>query len=278
MRYQRVTSEQDLLDGLRQPGTAILCGGTDVMVKMRSGVIQPELLLDVSQLDTMREIRVEDSTLFIGAATTESELMASPLVHQHVPLLSEVLAQLGSVQIRNKGTLGGNIVNASPAADGAIPLLLFDTMIQLVGANSEQWIKLDDFFIGPGKTALAPGEFVRALKFPIPDPQCHSFFHKVGKRNALTIAIASIGTLTCLEDNVIRDMRIAVGSVAPTPKRLRDVEAGLIGKRLDHALIAAASDAIVEAISPISDVRASADYRKTVIGDLLIRALNSLLA
>lgn len=275
MRYQRVANEQELLNGLSQPDAVILCGGTDVMIKLRTGTIQPDILLDVSQVDSMRGIRVEDSALLIGAATAESEIIASPLVHQHVPLLASVLKQLGSVQIRNRGSLGGNIVNASPAADSAIPLLLYDTALLLVGPNSERWVQLEDFFTGPGRTALKPGEFIRTLRLPIPDAGFRSFFHKVGKRNALTIAIASLGVLVRLDSDILQDVRIAVGSVAPTPKRLRNIEAELTGRKLEAATVAAARDLIVSAISPISDVRASADYRKNVIGDLLVRALRS---
>jgi CO/xanthine dehydrogenase FAD-binding subunit len=273
MRYQRIANEQELLDGLLQPGATILCGGTDVMIKMRAGMTLPETLLDVSKLDTMQGIRTEDSALLIGAATVESDIMGSPLVQRHVPLLGEVLGQLGSVQIRNRGTLGGNIVNASPAADSAIPLLLFDTSIELVGPTGDHWVNLEDFFIGPGQTTLAPGQFVRTVRIPIPDAECRTFFHKVGKRNALTIAIASLGTLLRLEGSVIRELRIAVGSVAPTPKRLRNIESQLAGRTLDDDTIAEARDLIVGAITPISDIRASASYRKNVIGDLLVRAL-----
>jgi len=275
MRYQRVANERELLEGLSQPNTTILCGGTDVMIKMRAGMIRPEAVLDVSQVNSLQGIRIEASSLLIGAATIESDIMGSSLVRQHVPLLASVLGQLGSVQIRNRGTLGGNIVNASPAADGAVPLLVYDTEIQLVGAEGERWVKLEDFFTGPGQTTLAPGEFVRTLRLPIPDVGCRSFFHKVGKRNALTIAIASLGTLLRLEGGIVSELRIAVGSVAPTPKRLRDVENQLTGHPLDTATIAKARDLIVGAIAPISDVRASAEYRKNVIGDLLVRALQS---
>jgi len=278
VRYQRVANEQELLEGLSQPGSVILCGGTDVIVKMRSGMIQPELLLDISQLESLNGVRVEGSSLVIGAATLESDIIRSPLVTEHTPLLGSVLKQLGSVQIRNRGTLGGNIVNASPAADSAIPLLLYDTEIQIVGREGERWVRLEDFFTGPGRTTLASGEFVRTLRLPIPGDGLSPFFHKVGKRNALTIAIASLGMLLCLEGGVIRDLRIAVGSVAPIPKRLREVESQLTGRTLDASVIAEARELVVHAISPISDVRASADYRKNVIGDLLVRALQARLS
>ena len=275
MRYQRVANEQELLEGLSQPGSAILCGGTDVIVKMRSGMIQPKLLLDISQLESLSGVRVEGSSLVIGAATLESDIICSPLVTEHTPLLGSVLKQLGSVQIRNRGTLGGNIVNASPAADSAIPLLLYDAEIQIVDREGERWIRLEDFFTGPGQTTLESGEFVRTLRLPIPDDELGPFFHKVGKRNALTIAIASLGTLLRLEDGAIQKLRMAVGSVAPIPKRLREVETQLTGRALDVPLIAEARALVMQAISPISDVRASANYRKNVIGDLLVRVLQS---
>ncbi|MCK5827433.1 xanthine dehydrogenase family protein subunit M [Candidatus Bipolaricaulota bacterium] len=273
MRYQRVANEQELLNGLTQPGSAILCGGTDVMIKLRTGTIQPDVLLDVSQINSLRSIHVEESSLLIGAATTESEIIASPLVQQHVPLLASVLKQLGSVQIRNRGSLGGNVVNASPAADSTIPLLVYDTKLLLVGTGGEHWVQLENFFTGPGRTILEPGEFIRTLRLPMPGADYRSFFHKVGKRNALTIAIASLGVLLRLDGDILQDVRIAVGSVAPTPKRLRNIEAELTGRTLDEATVAAARALIVNAIAPISDVRASADYRKNVIGDLLVRAL-----
>ena len=275
MRYQRVADERELLEGLSRPGAAILCGGTDLLIKMRAGMIQPELLLDITQVESLHGIRVEGSNLEIGAATLESDIIRSSLVNEHVPLLGSVLRQLGSVQIRNRGTLGGNIVNASPAADSAIPLSLYDTEIQISGPEGERWIRLEDFFTGPGRTTLESGQFVRVLRLPIPDVGFSPFFHKVGKRNALTIAIASLGTLVRLDGGVIRELRVAAGSVAPTPLRLHEIEEQLTGRVLDHALIAEAHALAVNSISPISDVRASADYRKNVIGDLLVRALQA---
>ena len=275
VRYQRVADERELLEGLSRPGAAILCGGTDLLIKMRAGMIQPELLLDITHVESLHGIRVEGSNLEIGAAALESDIIRSSLVNEHVPLLGSVLRQLGSVQIRNRGTLGGNIVNASPAADSAIPLLLYDTEIQIVGPEGERWTLLEDFFTGPGRTTLELGEFLRTLRLPIPHIGFSPFFHKVGKRNALTIAIASLGTLVRLDEGVIRELRVAVGSVAPTPLRLREIEEQLTGRVLDRSLIAEARELAVNSISPISDVRASADYRKNVIGDLLVRALQA---
>ena len=275
MRYQRVANEAELLEVLSQSGATILCGGTDLLIKMRAGMIQPEHLIDISRVESLRGIRVEGSNLEIGAATLESDIIRSPLVTEHIPLLGSILRQLGSVQIRNRGTLGGNIVNASPAADGVIPLLLYATEIQIVSADGERWVRLEDFFTGPSRTSLESGEYVRSLRLPVPTAPFKPFYHKVGKRNALTIAIASLGMLVHLEEGVIRQLRVAVGSVAPTPRRLSALEEHLAGRSLDELTIHEARDLAITSISPISDVRATADYRRNVIGDLLVRALRS---
>jgi len=251
----------------------ILCGGTDLLVKMRSGLVSPKLLLDISELASLREIRKADGRIEIGAAVTESELLASDVIQEHLPLLPTVLRKLGAVQIRNRGTLGGNVVNASPAADSAIPLLLYEAEVILERSQTARQLPLETFFLGPGKTALAKGEFLRALSIPIPNVQFTPFFHKVGRRRALTIAIASLGALLRVQDNVIEEIRLAAGSVAPTPLRLRQVETCLNGERLTESLIAEARDLAAHSVFPIDDIRASADYRRAVITDLFARFL-----
>ena len=232
LQYLRVSSTEELLAHLNKPGAAILCGGTDLLVKMRSGLLSPTLLLDISDLASLREIRKTDGRIEIGAAVTESDLLASDLIKEHLALLSIVLCKLGAVQIRNRGTLGGNVVNASPAADSAIPLLLYGADVVLEGSQGERRLPIETFFLGPGKTALATDEFVRALSIPIPNAQFKPFFHKVGRRRALTIAIASLGALLRVQGKVIEEIRLAAGSVAPTPLRLRQVETHLNGERL----------------------------------------------
>ncbi len=272
-QYLKVNSTEELLAHLGQPGAMILCGGTDLLVKMRSGLLSPTLLLDISELDSLRAIRKTDGRIEIGAAVTESKLLASEIIREYLPLLSIVLAKLGAVQIRNRGTLGGNVVNASPAADSAIPLLLYEAEVVLEGSEGKRRLPLETFFLGPGKTALAKGEFLRALSIPISNVQFTPFFHKVGRRKALTIAIASLGTLLRVQGNEIEEIRLAAGSVAPTPLRLRQVEDRVKGEQLTASLIAEARDLAAHSVFPIDDIRASADYRRAVIADLLARFL-----
>jgi len=273
MRYRRVTDEQTLLDGLAEPGGVILCGGTDLLVKMRRGLTCPELLLDVSELETLRGIRRSGPAIEIGAATPESEILASPLVRSSLPLLAAALRKLGSVQIRNRGTLGGNLVNASPAADSAIPLLLYEGNLVLVGPKGERIVAVEAFFVGPGKTVLEPGEFVRTIRIPVPDNEFTTFYHKVGKRQALTIAIASVGALIRTDGARFAEVRFAAGSVAPTPVRLRAVEKRLAQATVGEDVLEEARRLAAGSVSPITDIRASANYRQQVIGDLVVRAL-----
>ncbi len=277
LQYLKVNSTEELLAHLDQPGAMILCGGTDLLVKMRSGLVSPKLLLDVSELDSLREIQKMDGRIEIGAAVTESELLASDVIREHLPLLSIVLGKLGAVQIRNRGTLGGNVINGSPAADSAIPLLLYEAEVILEGSQGERQLPVETFFLGPGKTALATGEFLRALSIPIPNVQFTPFFHKVGRRKALTIAIASLGSLLWVQAGTVEEIRLAAGSVAPTPLRLRLVETRLNGERLTEALIAEVRELAAQSVSPIDDIRASATYRRAVVADLLARLLEETL-
>ena len=276
-QFLKVNSTEELLAHLGEPGAAILCGGTDLLVKMRSGLLSPTLLLDISELEPLRAIRKAEGRIDIGAAVTESELLTSTVIREHLPLLSIVLSKLGAVQIRNRGTLGGNLVNASPAADSAIPLLLYDAEVVLESSKGKRRLPVEAFFLGPGKTALATGEFVRALSIPIPEVRFTPFFHKVGRRRSLTIAIASLGALLRVRAGAVEEIRLAAGSVAPTPLRLRKVEACLNGERLTESLIAQARDLAARSVSPIDDVRASASYRREVVADLLERLLEEAL-
>jgi len=278
VRYVRVRSDAELSEALQLEGAVVLAGGTDLLVKIRAGQIAPSVLVDVSDLASLRGISEIEGGVEIGAATPEQELIDAPSVAERLPLLQTMLGALGSVQIRNRGTLGGNLVNASPAADSAIPLLLYDAQVVLRSASGdERTLALDAFLLGPGKTALAPGEIVRAIRVPVPERALVSFFHKVGKRRALTIAIASVGALIDVSDGHFDEVRLAAGSAAPVPLRLRDVEAHLRGVEITEKAIGEAARLAIEAVAPIGDVRASADYRRQVVGELVARALRSTL-
>ena len=276
MRYLRVTDEDALLAALSEPSAAILCGGTDLIVRMRSGLSSPKLLVDVSTVPSLLGIHATGEAIEIGAAVPEAEILASPRIQEQLPLLVTALRSLGSVQIRSRGSLAGNLVNASPAADSIVPLLLYNTELELVGPDSVRILPVAEFLVGPGKTALGPMEFVRTIRIPRPTDGYHGFYHKVGRRRALTIAIASLGSLVQIHNGIVKEARFAAGSVAPTPVRLGAVETYLEGRALVPETFAEAGRLAMDAVSPISDVRASETYRREVIGDLVIRALRSI--
>lgn len=278
MHYTRIASERQLIERLREPGAVILCGGTDLLVRMRSGLATPEHLLDISDLRALRGIRDSGGFIEIGAATPESDLLSSPLVRERLPLLTAALSALGSIQIRNRGTLGGNLVNASPAADSAIPLLSYDAKLVLRSASGERTVDTLGFFVGPGKTILNNGEYVRTVSIPLPERDHRTFYHKVGKRKALMIAIASVGVVASVSEGRITTIRIAAGSVAPKPLRLCEVERSLAGRNLDEGVVAEAGRLAALAVSPIDDIRATATYRRDVVGELVKRALRGFVA
>jgi len=269
MNYVRPKGIPELLDALQKDGASIVCGGTDLLVKMRRGLISPRSLVDVSRLDALRGIEEAAGEIRIGAAVSENEILKSKVVIERLPLLAHVLKRLAAVEIRSRGSLGGNLVNASPAADSAVPLLLYDARLHLVGPDGERWLPIDEFFVGPGRTALAAGEFVREIGVPTPPEDARFFYRKIGRRRALVISIASLGMLFRLNGGAVDLIRVAAGSVAPTPVRIHDAEGILLGEALDDGRIREAAQAASRAVSPINDVRATATYRRQVIGDLL---------
>ena len=273
MDYVRVGCLAELGDALDRDGAFLIAGGTDLMVKMRAGSVHPRLLVDISRVDALREISTQPSGLTIGSAALVAEILASPTVSTHYPLLATVLRSLGSAQIRNRATLGGNLANASPAADSPLALLAYEARVTLARAGTERSLPLHEFFLGPGRTALARGEYIRSVDLPTARTDWDVFFHKVGRRRALTIAIASVAGLVALRGRTVVDVRLAAGSVAPTPIRLRAVENLVRGQELDGERIAAAHAAAFREVSPIDDVRATALYRRTVASDLVARFL-----
>lgn len=233
MRYARPCTLDELASTMREPGARIIAGGTDVMVQRpTSGT-----LVDITRLD-LRYVRRDDGRIRIGALTTYTDLIRE----EPAPILRDAARTVGGTQIRNMGTVGGNVANASPAGDLLPPLYVLEAVVHL---NTRD-VPIEQFIIGPRRTVLQPGEFIREISFA--PPQGRHFFVKVGPRVAQSIAIVSIA---------YQDGRVAIGSCAPTVVRARGVEA------------TRDADRVHESISPIDDIRASAAYRRAVVRDLL---------
>jgi CO/xanthine dehydrogenase FAD-binding subunit len=262
---------KDLSEALRylREGGKPLAGGTDLLVAVRKGTESPNLLVYVGELPELRVLREEREGLEVGAALTHAELVAHPTT-ERFPVLRSVLQTIGSPAIRAMGTLGGNIVTASPAGDSLVALYLLEARVRLVSEEGERELPIWEFIVGPRKTALRQGELVRSVFLPWLSGEPQSFFRKVGRRRALIIAIASLGALVWVRDGRVERARLALGSVAPTVIRPKEVEEALVGRPVSPEAWEDVVPCLSAATHPISDLRASADYRRKVAGRLLL--------
>ncbi|MBA4383927.1 MAG: hypothetical protein C0410_04270 [Anaerolinea sp.] len=262
---------------LVEPSARFLAGGTDILPRLRkNGSAEPATLIDVSQFTELSYLRERDGQIEIGALTPHSKLITSPLLIQNTHALIEACASIGSIQTRNRGTIGGNLCNASPAADSMPPLLCLDAVVTLASLSYQRQVSLSDFIIGPGRTCLQQGEYLDHVTFEIPRERTGSSFIKLGRRNGMAIAVVSTSVLISLDQHgKIKHARVAFGSVAPTPVRSHHAEAGLIGKTPSTQLFAEVAQAMVSDINPIDDLRASKEYRLHSAGVLLQRALKT---
>ncbi|OGO53956.1 MAG: hypothetical protein A2V85_00150 [Chloroflexi bacterium RBG_16_72_14] len=274
----RVVRPSSLYDALARlaadPDLRPIAGGTDVMVELAAGVASPSRpLLDVWDLDELRLVEIEHDELILGALTTYADLRSSAVVHGALPVLAEVAASVGAAQVQNRGTIGGNCVTASPAADMAPVLLASDARFEIAGPHLTRIVPADAFWTGYRRTALEPGELLVAVRIPLV-PGRHIRARKVGTRRAQSIAKASVAVAwrTAPERHgPWHDVRVALGSVAPTPIRARRTEAVLEGATPGPDMATGAADAVRLDISPIDDVRSTAAYRREVTARVLRR-------
>ncbi len=262
-------NEEALKEELSKPGTLPMAGGTDLLVKIRMGKIKPGRIVSTLKIRSLHILEMQSSELVIGANVTYSELMDFEAIKRYFPLLYDAIYTVGSPQIRNRGTLVGNIVNASPAGDGLLALYLLDTRVELSNGDI---LPIEEFVTGPGRTALPSGEYIRAIHISRSNWDIH-YFEKVGQRNAMTISIASVGWLIRCRSGVIDEFRIAFGSVAPTVLRLRDIEVYAKGKHIDEEFVRSLSDMVRERVKPTDDVRGSAEYRRRLCANLVYRMI-----
>lgn len=248
----------------------VLAGGTDLVPRINTYQLKPDVLLYIGGLD-LDYVKEADGKLVIGAATKTAELASSALVAEKAGALAEGARRSGSVAIRNAATIGGNLANASPAADLATPLLVMDAELHLAGTRGKRVVAMKDFFTGPGGTVLKPDELV--MEIHVPPVKGKTVFHKLGRRKALTLSVVNVAVRLDMADHRCKDARLALGAMAPTPMRCPKAEEMLRGKALDEALITkCAAEAVAES-SPIDDQRATAWYRQKAGVAAVARAL-----
>jgi carbon-monoxide dehydrogenase medium subunit len=251
-----------------------LAGGTDLLVELKEQLRHADCVVNIKKIPGIDELRFDPRQgLRIGALATTRDIELSSVAQKHFPSLVQAVRELGSIQVRNRATVIGNVCRASPSADTLPPLIADQASVFIRGEHGERSLPLEEFFTGPGKTVLRPGELVTEIVVPAPAPHTGKVYIKHGRRKAMELATVGVA-VTATRDG---DVRIALGAVAPTVIRARKAERMLSGKRIDGALIEAAARAATEEASPISNVRASAAYRREMVRVLTKRALQQAL-
>jgi aerobic carbon-monoxide dehydrogenase medium subunit len=245
-----------------------LAGGTDLLVELKEQLRRAECVINIKRIPGMDTLSYDAREgLRIGALVTAREVELSPITAEKFSSLVQATRELGSIQVRNRATIVGNICRASPSADTLPPLIADSASLRIVGGKGERTVRLEDFFTGPGKTVLAVDELVTELVLPPPAPGTRKVYIKHGRRKAMELATVGVAVTWNA------DVKIVLGAVAPTPMRARKAEDLLRGRTLDEKLIAQAAKAAAAESRPISNVRASAEYRREMVEVLTRRAL-----
>ena len=254
------------------PGAVLFAGGTDLFVQLRTQGLRPDVLVGLADLEALLRIEQSGDSLFIGASVTHARLLSEGVIQEKFPVLVAALRSLGSPQVRNMGTLGGNICTASPAGDTLPPLYVLGAEVDLRRRNESRRVPISLFVQGPGRTAIRDGELLYGIWLKTDDSRRINHFEKVGQRKALAISIASMAALVDTSDEgVIKKVHIAWGSVGPTIVTSGEVESALIGRSLNLETLSRVKPLIEAAVSPIDDVRASAAYRRALAARLILR-------
>jgi len=257
----------------------LYAGGTDLLILMRDGFITPQYIVDIKEIPSLRDISFDETAgLTIGAAATLNAVASSPIIRTRFGLLAEAAETIGSYQVRNRATIGGNICNASPSADTVPALLVLGAMAWVFGGGEEKAVPLDTFFTGPGKTMLGPGNILTSIQVPLsPAGSAHRYL-KLGRVRAADLALVGVAVLGFPQPGNPSGygFRIALGAVAPTPIRAPEAEA-LLAESVDDEAVDKAALAAMRTAKPISDVRAKAEYRSAMVRVLTRRGIQEVL-
>ncbi|MFW6055112.1 MAG: FAD binding domain-containing protein [Thermodesulfobacteriota bacterium] len=249
-----------------------IAGGSDLMPRIKQRVLHPDVLISLRGIEELQGIALDEDFLTIKAATLLRDIETSPEVLRAAPALQQAVHLLANVQVRNVGTLGGNLANASPAADSPPPLLVHAAQLILAGPEGERSVDLEDFFLGPGQTCLQEDEIIKEVRIPGKHLQGKTAFLKIG-RTAKDLALVNAAVRIEMQGRVCSFCRLATGAVAPVPLRLKPVEDFVTGRELTDSVLARVRAMVRDEVSPISDQRASKDYRRELSGTLIKRGI-----
>lgn len=256
----------------------LLAGGTDLVVGMKRGLVRPELILSLHAVPELREIRKEKESLAVGSMTTLWALSHSSIVAEKWGLLGNAVGEIGSEAIRHVATLGGNVCNASPAADSLPALLVFEAEVQIETHGGNRRISLSEFLLGPSRTALREDEVLTTLIVPPPPEGSRCSYLKFGRKKKGDLALVSTAVLLSFQGESVSTIRIGLGAVAPTAIRATRAEAFLVGRRPTDELINKAAETAADEARPISDIRSSASYKKELVCALVRKGLKNVVA
>ena len=260
----------------REPEARLLAGGTDLLVNLKTDQTRTPMVVSLKNIRDIYGINRHNEWIEIGALTTVGEIANNELVKEICPLLRMASKKLGSKQIRNLATIGGNLCNASPAGDLCIALICLEAKIIIKGSEEAKKINLENFFLEPGVTSLKHTEILTSVLVPLPKGNWKWNYQKLGKRKGMECSIVTSAVGLKIEKNICKEARIALGAVAPTPIRARKAEKKIVGKKLNSSLIEEIATYTSQETNPISDIRASAEYRKEIVRNLTRRALNTI--
>jgi carbon-monoxide dehydrogenase medium subunit len=253
----------------------IIAGGTDIMVNMKRRVVHPDLVVSIHKLDQLRGFDQRSKDQFrIGVLNTMHDIAASGKVTNHFSALATAAGAMGSPQIRNRATIGGNLVSSRPAADTIGPLIGYGAQVRLQGLKDDRLVPMENFCTGPGECVLFDNEIMTDIFLDIPRPNTHGVYLKFGTRETMEISIVSVTTILSLDDSrVCQEARIVLGAVAPTFVRAPETERLLQGKRLSDELASQAGELAQQSCNPITDTRASAEYRRMLVSVLTRKSI-----
>ena len=289
--YQPASLDEALLLLEELPNPRPLAGGTDLLVQVHRDAHLEELrrrpakpwmgrpvqVVDLSRIGELRGFEANGSSARMGPLLRLAEITADPWFREHVPFLVEAVSTIGSPQIRNLATIGGNLCNASPAADAVPPLLCLNASVQIRSRNGERTVPLAEFATGPQQIGLGKGELVSGIQFEVPAEGSRQFFRKLGQRKGTTIAKINLALLAWLDGGRFVEVRIALGAVAPTVIRAKRTEEFLRGREASPAVVSQAAELCREEVSPIDDIRSTREYRSAMAGTLLEMGLQEIL-
>lgn len=273
IRYEAPTTVADAVRAVAVPGAMVLAGGTDLLVQFHAGVRRPSVFVDVKRIPELTRIAVDEAGASIGAAAAAADICAHPLLRQLWPGLVESVHLIGSTQIQGRSSLGGNLCNASPAADSVCALIVSRAEAVIAGPAGERVVPVEQFCVAPGRTVLGAGELLVAIRLPRPAPRTADAYLRLIPRTEMDIAVASAGVSVTVEaSGTCTAARVAIGAVAPTALLVPAAADALVGSALDAAAVQRAGEAAAAEARPIDDRRGTTAYRRTVVSVLTRRA------